>query len=76
MTTLKEKIEIMQHFKDGGKVEISSVLKGDGDWYDVPTPCWDWSRSYYRKELKVVEMTMQEVSEMAGHTVKIVEKKQ
>ena len=73
MITLKEKIEIMQHFKDGGKVEIS---KGDGFWCDVASPCWDWSRIYYRKKLKVVEMTMQEVSEMAGHTVKIVEEKQ
>tara|TARA_R110002074_G_scaffold87218_4_gene192645 strand:+ start:2222 stop:2443 length:222 start_codon:yes stop_codon:yes gene_type:complete len=73
MSTTKEKIEIMQHYRHGGKIEIS---KGDGDWYDVPTPCWDWSRSYYRKKLKVVEMTMQEVSEMAGHTVKIVEEKQ
>tara|TARA_R110002167_G_scaffold361377_1_gene579643 strand:- start:678 stop:905 length:228 start_codon:yes stop_codon:yes gene_type:complete len=75
MITLKEKIEIMQHFRDGGDVEISSALKGGGDWYDVPDPCWDWSRSYYRKKLKVLEMTMQEVSEMAGRTVKIVENK-
>jgi hypothetical protein len=45
MTTLEEKIAVMQHFARGGEIEI----RGTNDtWYDMSTPEWDWAIYEYR----------------------------
>jgi len=45
MKTTKEKIEIMQWFVDGGKVEYCF-----GDyWLETQSPSWNWSEKDYRK---------------------------
>ena len=42
---LKEQIEIMTHYLNGGEVEI---YDGNNDWVDTYKPIWDWSFSDYR----------------------------
>ena len=45
---LKEMIEIMQHFDNGGDVEISS--KNGDCWTKITSPSWDWV--YYKYRIK------------------------
>ena len=42
---LKDKIKVMQHFAEGGKVEFHG---SDGIWYAADAPCWDWKDYNYR----------------------------
>ena len=44
MTSLEQKIEIMQAFANGAKIEYL----GTGGWVPVEKPFWDWSRNEYR----------------------------
>ena len=44
--TIKEMIEIMQWFEDGGAVECAN--KGYDDWEIVTKPLWDWNDFDYR----------------------------
>lgn len=37
---LKEMIKVMQHFENGGEVEISS--KNSNCWTKITSPSWDW----------------------------------
>lgn len=49
--TLKEQIEVMQHYVNGGMIEIYS--KGTNTWNLVSNPSFDWANSDYRiKEQK------------------------
>ena len=49
MKTIEEMIEVMQHYANGGEVEIFSNDK----WVDAIKPGWNWYRSDYRiKEQK------------------------
>ena len=51
--TIKEKIEVMQHFADGGEVECEDT--GYGNWGRANSPCWNWKVYNYRiKEQKVI----------------------
>ena len=43
---LKDKIKVMQHFAEGGKVEYRRQM--DSEWQSVDKPCWDWSIVQYR----------------------------
>ncbi|HPX44842.1 MAG TPA: hypothetical protein PK626_00420 [Bacteroidales bacterium] len=46
MSTIEEKIAIMQAFADGKKIEIyNKRLK---KWEDIEDPHWDWMDSEYR----------------------------
>ena len=42
---LKDKIKVMQHFADGGKVEYHG---SDGSWHAATGPCWNWQDYNYR----------------------------
>ncbi len=45
--TLKEKIAVMQHFEDGGKVEwVDSGF--DDDWTEFDGVGWNWTEFDYR----------------------------
>ena len=41
---LKDKIKVMQHFAEGGKVECYS----DGKWRKTDEPSWNWKAYNYR----------------------------
>ena len=41
---LKDKIKVMQHFAEGGKVECYS----DGAWRKTDAPIWNWKAYNYR----------------------------
>ncbi len=43
---LKDKIKVMQHFSEGGKVECSFVDRTD--WRPIDAPVWNWEVSNYR----------------------------
>ena len=43
---LKEQIEIMTHYLNGGEVEC--VEKGNDNWEIVTKPLWNWSDYAYR----------------------------
>lgn len=45
--SLEEKIEVMTHYLNGGKVEVASTLFWD--WASTNTPIWDWNNFTYRK---------------------------
>ena len=48
---LKEQIEIMTHYLNGGEIEC--VEKGNDNWEIVTKPLWNWSDYNYRiKESK------------------------
>ena len=49
MKTIQEQIEIMQHYANGGEVEIFS----NDNWVDAVRPGWNWNHCDYRiKEQK------------------------
>ena len=43
---LKDKIKVMQHFAEGGRIE--SKDRTDGGWLNVISPGWDWHHYKYR----------------------------
>ena len=50
---VSEMIKVMQHFENGGKVEVKPKNTSDNRWATVPSPSWDWAYSDYRiKEQK------------------------
>ena len=50
---LKEMIEVMQHFDNGGKVESRYISDEKSRWNLISTPTWDWFDYEYRiKEQK------------------------
>ena len=42
-----DKIEVMQHYADGGKVEL--LLRTSDQWVAVTSPFWNWEFVGYRK---------------------------
>lgn len=48
MKTLKEQIEVMRHFDDGGEVEVYFTEDGYRGWYDEDEPDWNWKDYDYR----------------------------
>ena len=52
--TIKEMIEVMEHYKNGGEVEFITKEYNIGTrWETVTLPSWDWSNFDYRiKQLK------------------------
>lgn len=49
MNATETKIEVMQHFADGGAVEFLDLLDPDQTWVPVDNPLWNWDRGKYRK---------------------------
>lgn len=50
MKTIQEQIAVMQHFANGGEVEIieRNVKMPDAIWVKVNYPCWNWDRYDFR----------------------------
>lgn len=47
-TELKRRIEVMQAFLDGKKIQCYNPKNPDPGWYCVSTPVWDWHFFDYR----------------------------
>jgi hypothetical protein len=60
MKSTREKIEIMEHFEKGGKIEAS--LRDGDTWLSCGYPNWNWKASDYRPlpEPKYRPYTMEE----------------
>jgi hypothetical protein len=43
---LENKIEVMQHFLNGGEIEFALI--GGTNWSKASMPIWDWSKFVYR----------------------------
>ena len=54
---LKKMIEIMQHFENGGEVEINS--KNGNCWTKITSPSWDWVYHEYRIKPKKQKVTIE-----------------
>lgn len=48
MKTTKEKIEVMQAFEDGKKIEYYRYDSYDNAWFPTENPTWDWLNYDYR----------------------------
>lgn len=48
MTTLREKIEIMQAYEKGERLQV----KHKGEWSDISFPLWNWELNQYRVKPK------------------------
>lgn len=46
MSTIQEKIAVMQAFAEGREVQLKSWC--NGDWKDCPNPRWNWHDFDYR----------------------------
>ena len=50
---IKEMVKVMQHFENGGEVEIRFKDDNDDTWVDTDCTSWNWSMYDYRiKEQK------------------------
>ena len=67
MSTLKEKIEIMQRFEDGETVEWHRRGAIDPMWKEVTDPAWDWASNEYR--VKKAMKTIQLFAWFTGHNL-------
>ena len=54
---LKEMIKVMQHFENGGEVEINS--KNDNCWTKITSPSWDWFCHEYRIKPEKQKLTIE-----------------
>ena len=54
---LKKMIEIMQHFENGGEVEISP--KNCNCWTKITSPSWDWVYHEYRIKPEKQKVTIE-----------------
>ena len=56
---LKEQIEIMTHYLNGGEVEYSSKDDGYTSWSNCPNPMWDWFELEYRIKRQKQKVTIE-----------------
>ncbi len=60
---LKEMIEVMTHYLNGGEVEFKRTIEDDTKWEKLlPVPVWNWERFDYRikeENQKVTKVTIE-----------------
>ena len=56
---LKEMIKVMQHYDNGGDVELSSKRGSGYHWATVTSPSWDWDYFDYRIKEQKSKVTME-----------------
>ena len=44
--TIQEQIEVMQHYANGGFIDIKNIL--DDEWSDCVNPQWNWNNYDYK----------------------------
>ena len=54
---LKEMIKVMQHYADGGEVEMS--IKGNDNWVSCSSVYWNWYKMDYRKKEQKQKVTIE-----------------
>ena len=54
---LSEMIKVMQHFEDGGEIEINS--KNGNCWTKITSPSWDWVYYEYRIKPEKQKVTIE-----------------
>lgn len=51
--TVKEMIKVMEHYANGGEIEVLITEDGYSEWYSENEPSWNWDDYEYRiKEYK------------------------
>lgn len=48
MTSTTDKIAVMQHYADGGKIEIKSHSSEKFELWIAGEPTWTWNNTFYR----------------------------
>ena len=57
----KKEIEVMQHFENGGEVQILVYdYGGRQEWEDCPNPDWNWDYHTYRIKPQPMKVTEEE----------------
>ena len=57
----KKAIEVMQHFENGGEVQILVYdYGGRQEWEDCSNPDWNWDYHTYRKKPQSMKVTEEE----------------
>jgi hypothetical protein len=64
-----EKIKVMQASLDGEEIEWASH---GTEYWTLIYDCWDWVNYDYRVKPKVKEMTVSEIEQQLGYTIKVV----
>ena len=54
---IDEMIKVMQHYADGGEIEVS--YEGKDIWHDATTPCWDWEEFDFRIKKQKQKVTIE-----------------
>ena len=60
--TIKEMIEVMEHYENGGEVECGTIECIERDCYDweiVDAPCWNWYDFDYRIAISKQKVTIE-----------------
>ena len=68
MKTIQEQIEVMQHYANGGEIEIFM----NDEWKDAISPGWNWSHCDYRTKEQKKTITIEKwlfESSVAGYSV-------
>ena len=56
--TIEEKIEVMQHFADGGEVQVSKISLDI--WFDTKHPEWNFSEQDYRIKPEPIPQSLED----------------
>ena len=49
---------VMQHFEDGGEVEVIARDDKDDKWQVTSNPTWNWAREDYRIKPQIMKVTV------------------
>lgn len=71
MKTLKEQIEIMQHFANGGEVECINKSMENDEYTGMINPRWDWASYDYRIKEEKKTVTIEKWLCKHRHTERI-----
>lgn len=75
MTTLAEKIAVMQAFERGEAIQCQHMRQGPHEWEDALLPSWNWDSYRYRIRPKAqlhlwAKMNGREVLETSTHPLR------
>ena len=56
---LKEMIKVMQHYDNGGEVQVKLKNTNDNHWATVSSPSWDWVYREYRIKEEKQKVTIE-----------------
>ena len=56
---LKEMIKVMQHYEDGGEIEVKGKNEEDTKWVPCKPPIWNWNRYTYRMKEPSQKVTIE-----------------